>query len=294
MKLHEQYSIALIGAGNLGNNLAIHLFKNGFNVNTVISRKLKSAAELAGKINAGIASENVKDIPDSCNLIIVAVPDDKIEEIDDLLYSSENQFNGKFVFHTSGLLTSSLLSKVTGSGAKTASMHPMQTFCNTIYTKSTWENVYFGIEGHSDSLNVLKNILNILNQPWVVLEPEQKTAYHLGGIFCSNYLVSLINIVYEIYFKAGINPKEVNKIMYPLIKQTLDNINKSSSLYKGLSGPVKRGDIKTLENHLKWLKEYDSDILLLYKHLGKSLLKLSKEFSPDDYNCINNIGCLFN
>lgn len=53
-------------------------------------------------------------------------------------------------------------------------------------------------------------------------------------------------------------------------------------LVKSLTGPVERGDVKTIEKHLSSLSEEDK---MLYKLLAKKLVKVAQERNYDrDYS----------
>jgi predicted short-subunit dehydrogenase-like oxidoreductase (DUF2520 family) len=54
--------------------------------------------------------------------------------------------------------------------------------------------------------------------------------------------------------------------VFPIIAQTLQNIEQYG-LKRSLSGPIPRGDIETIEKHLKALKK-DKRLLKIYRELS--------------------------
>ena len=58
-------------------------------------------------------------------------------------------------------------------------------------------------------------------------------------------------------------------------------------IVKSLTGPLERGDIKTIANHLEALDEEDRE---LYKLLSKKLIKIAKTKNPGrDYMEIEKV-----
>ena len=50
-------NVVIIGAGNLATQLALTLFEKGIQVKQIYSRKIESATELAGKVNAKFTND---------------------------------------------------------------------------------------------------------------------------------------------------------------------------------------------------------------------------------------------
>ena len=64
------------------------------------------------------------------------------------------------------------------------------------------------------------------------------------------------------------------KPFQPLIQSTLQNLS-SHPLDEALSGPVKRGDIHTVENHLKFLDTNFPEAISIYSQMANSLIQLT-------------------
>jgi len=65
--------------------------------------------------------------------------------------------------------------------------------------------------------------------------------------------------------------RALHDAVLPIIEDTLLNI-KDQGLHKSLSGPLQRGDIQTVKQHLKVLR-HDSVLLATYRILSLSILK---------------------
>ena len=60
--------------------------------------------------------------------------------------------------------------------------------------------------------------------------------------------------------------------LYPLIEFNLRNIKERGPV-NSLTGPIERGDLTTVINHLSVLREEDKE---LYRLLSKNILKIAK------------------
>ena len=103
MKIKSNFSITIIGAGNVATQLSLNLQTKGFKIDCIYNYNIKSAEILGSKLNC-YHTNNKKEIPDSSDLYIVALKDDNIL----------NTLNGvnlknKLIAHTSGSFDSKLL-----------------------------------------------------------------------------------------------------------------------------------------------------------------------------------------
>jgi predicted short-subunit dehydrogenase-like oxidoreductase (DUF2520 family) len=64
-----------------------------------------------------------------------------------------------------------------------------------------------------------------------------------------NYLSALMDASLELGEAAGIDRKTLWQSLEPLVSSTLENIN-TDGPEKALTGPIARGDIKTIDQHL--------------------------------------------
>jgi predicted short-subunit dehydrogenase-like oxidoreductase (DUF2520 family) len=83
----------------------------------------------------------------------------------------------------------------------------------------------------------------------------------------SNYLVTLLSLVEEIYRHLGMEGEEAIRSFWPLVRGTIKNIEATGTA-KSLTGPIARGDIGTIRGHLKILGEKMPRLLDLYREMG--------------------------
>ena len=121
-------TIGIIGAGKVGSTLARLLYKAGYEITAVYSRKPENALALAEKTDAIIANQ-LSDVVKNANLILLTVSDDAIETIAKELASCDWQ--GRAIVHTSGAAGIEKLQSLADAGAMVGSLHPAFPFADT-------------------------------------------------------------------------------------------------------------------------------------------------------------------
>src|SRR5262249_3330723 len=97
-----------------------------------------------------------------------------------------------------------------------------------------------------------------------------KPLYHALGSFTSPLVIATLATAERVGRGAGLSSSQTRKVMAPILRQTLKNYLEHGTA-AAFSGPVKRGDLNTLRQHLKELKKVDGarDV---YRALVKSAL----------------------
>ena len=265
-------SAAIIGTGRVGSALARGLSEAGYRAKYLASKPSVDAQKLAIELHCQHIEAPYSELKDS-DIIFLTVPDRQIESVAmELAGSAVIGWEGKTVIHTSGALTSEILLPLKTRGAETISLHPLQTFPPG--SKSArFRNIYFSIEG--DNTTAAESIARDLGGTPFRIKSEHKQLYHAAATIASNYMFALISTAVRTLKLSGIEEEKIDplKVLFPLIKGTFDSIEEYG-LKEGLTGPVARGDIETIERHLDELRQYP-ELLSVYKVMGSELLKLT-------------------
>ncbi|MGB5793733.1 DUF2520 domain-containing protein, partial [Poseidonibacter sp.] len=127
--------------------------------------------------------------------------------------------------------------------------------------------------------------LKDLGNSYFVLEGNQKSQYHMAACIFSNYLVTIMAFGSEMLKQIGIDEKQGLKAMLPLVQATLNNVM-TLGPEAALTGPLKRGDLLTLENHMKNVEGLN---LSLYQ----TLMAWTSENLIDDPNQVEMLKALW-
>ncbi|AOR23632.1 Rossmann-like and DUF2520 domain-containing protein [Clostridium taeniosporum] len=266
----DTIKIGFIGPGKVGVSLGRYFTHKGINVTGFYGRNLENTIKAAKSTKSKVYC-SLKNIIEESNILFITTPDDTISIIDTEISSFNFNLKNKSICHTSGSLSSNLLSNVKHSGALTYSIHPIYAFSSKNTDLKELENIYFSIEGENINENdEIITLMKILNNKYFVRSINTYSSYHLATVFVSNLVLSLLEIGTNYFKEFGLSEKEALEALKPLIMGNINNIF-AEGFVKSLTGPVSRGDITPIQKHLSVLREDHKNV---YKELSLNLLNL--------------------
>ncbi len=274
--------IVIIGAGRVGTSLGYALSRKKHQIKALVCRSPHSAKESREMIGQGDIYDDKILAARQGEWIILSVPDDKIEKTAAELATSDMEWVGRFVFHCSGLHTAESLKNLEKRGALTASIHPIQSFPVKMPAPDAFKGIYFGLEGKEKALDLAKKIVRQLESRYIILESEEKSLYHAACSMASNFLVTLFDAASFLLEQTGLDANISSQILFPLVQGTLQNV-KNFNTHSALTGPICRGDEKSIQKHLTALCKYPLQ-KRIYMELGIYMLQIvegKKKLSPE-------------
>ena len=261
----------------MGTSLGAALVRRGFRAEAIVDRDIRAAREGRRLIGAGRASTSLAAAARAKGLVVIAVPDDAVGPVAAALARSVpgGAWAGRDVFHTSGLVNAAALGPLARLGARTASLHPVQSFPRKGVRASIFTGITWGIEGDREAVETGSGIVRALRGHVLLLGAGDKALYHAACALASNALVALEWTAAELLEEAGVEGKAAAATLLPLVQGTLQNV-KSLGLEDALTGPVARGDIGTVRKHLEAL-EGQPEARDVYAVLGKRILRLASK-----------------
>lgn len=260
--------VGFIGPGKVGVNLGRYFTQKGIVVSGFYGRNSNHTKE-AAKITNSKFYDNIQTIINDSDILFITTPDDNISFIDKKI--SRFDLKNKSVCHASGSLKSTELSNAKLSGASIYSIHPIFAFSNKNMNLDEFEKVHFSIEGDLTEEKVpILSLLAKLGNQYFIRQIEYSATYHLANVFVSNLVLSLLDIGTSYFKQMGLTEEQALNAIIPLVEGNIKNISEKGFV-NSLTGPIARGDVKTVKKHLSVLKEEDKD---LYQMLSLNLLKL--------------------
>lgn len=250
---HTSTGITLVGTGNLASTLAPALQSAGFRINAIVSRPHSKSRARAATLAKRIGARAVlldEATPES-EIIWLCHTDDAIAGTAALL-AKKAGWKNRIVFHSSGALTSDVLAPLKSAGASTASLHPMMTFAHG--ANITLKGITFAVEGDRRAVAAARKIVQRLGAGIFVIRKDSKVLYHALGSFSSPLLVAMLATAERVGRAAGLSSGQIRKVAGPILRQTLSNYLEHGAA-AAYGGPMKRGDIHTVQQHLKELRK---------------------------------------
>jgi predicted short-subunit dehydrogenase-like oxidoreductase (DUF2520 family) len=259
----KKKEVGFIGAGKVGTALAARLFKGGYHVIAVADTNLGATEKLVELVPGCQVFKNAQEIADSAEHVFITTPDDFIHKVaSELIWRPEHN-----VVHCSGAASTDILEPAERSGAMVGSFHPCQAFASIDQAIENLPGSTFAIEAHGPLLDILKDMASSIGCDWIVLKPGDKALYHAAAVFVSNYSIALLKVATDLFQNFGVSPSQATKVLMPLIQGNLNNM-RNLGLPHCLTGPIARGDVGTIQRHIKALEEKEPSLLKLYAELG--------------------------
>jgi len=245
--------ISIIGVGKLGGALAIALSRKSFTIENLLTRNSENAKKIAELIESKpkiIFESEFAEV--SSGVILITTQDFEIENVVQKL--KENLRHTPTVFHASGSLSSDVLKDLKVLGCKVGSIHPLVSVSDAGLGAERFADAYFCVEGDEEAVKVADQIVERLGGKSFSINAKYKSLYHASAVTACGHLIALVDVAIEMLTRCGIDEGDAQKILLPLIKSTVENLETQSTA-QALTGTVARADVKTLENHLETLKK---------------------------------------
>ena len=207
-------------------------------------------------------------------LIWLTVVDDVIEETARAIAPWVR--GDAIVVHTAGSLSSEAL-KQAGLLAQVASLHPLQAITEARQGFEAMSQCVWTLEGEEQARVVLTKLMSQVGIVPVEIASGSKILYHAAAVMAANLLVSLIEASYQIASAAGLSASQAQAMLIPLARSSLENLAERSPA-EALTGPVARGDARTIARHERALEALeDPELLELYRALTRRAWRLFEE-----------------
>ena len=254
--------------GRVGTCLARALRLAGQPLTAVASAKHDAARRFAEQLGDDVHATTPENLAAHATLIFITVPDANVSDACATLRLSESHA----VVHTSGVLGLSALSPQSGKPARRGVFHPLQAFPRGAEPERFY-GVHVGIEADDSELEQrLTALAGALGSHAFSLQGVERAAYHAAAVFVSNYVVALHAAAERIWARAGLPQNMARAALAPLTSGAALAIAQHE-LPAALTGPLARGDVSTLERHLRAL-EAEPELAALYRGLARQLLSL--------------------
>jgi len=274
-------TVAIIGAGRVGSAFGFLLNKAGYSVTGLAARTLVSAEKAAAFIGAGIPTADVVQAASQADIIFITTPDRVIKDVCNTIAAGNAVRAGSLIVHASGAHTLDLLDAATACGAHRAVLHPLQSLASREEGVRNLPGSYFRIEADPGALESARSVVKALggielSMPKWQSDNESAALYHAGAVVVSNFFVALIDYGLKFYETLGADKKTALKAVLPLIKGTLHNVE-TLGIPDALTGPIMRGDVETVKQHLEAMRKRTPHLASLYRDLGRQTVSVAMD-----------------
>jgi predicted short-subunit dehydrogenase-like oxidoreductase (DUF2520 family) len=238
--------VGVIGTGRAGAVIGAALRRAGHEVVACSARGDVSRVR-AEALLPGVTITDPRDVARSCDLIVLAVPDDALAAVVESL--ADDVRPGQIVMHLSGRHGLAVLGAL--HGVIPIAAHPVMTFTGTSLDLDRLDDCPFGVTTTAEGSSIAAALVMEMGGDPVEVADDRRTIYHAALAHGANHLVTLVAQTLELLEAAGV--AEPQRIARPLLIAALDNSLREGD--RALTGPVARGDHATVRAHIEELPD---------------------------------------
>ncbi len=277
--MKAKLTVSIIGSGRVGGALAIALSKKGFEIIALVSQNRENAKKISDLLKTkplALSADELSQLPKS-NIFIISTPDGEINKTAEKLANQTSLWaNSPSVLHTSGALSSEILTPLREKKCFVGSMHPLVSISDPKLGSKRFKDVFFCLEGDADARKSAQKIVKILDGKSFSIDGKFKTLYHAAAVMACGHIVALFDAANETLANCGLSENQAKKILLPLVESTFQNLASQTNA-ESLTGTFARADLETMKNHLQSFKENSApEILEIYQILGLRSIELAK------------------
>jgi predicted short-subunit dehydrogenase-like oxidoreductase (DUF2520 family) len=209
----------------------------------------------SGRVGSAIAARlrerGVAVGEDEPDVVLLCVPDTAISDVSRCLAPGR-----AWVGHVSGATPLAALEP----HERRFSLHPLQTFDRS-GNASQLDDAWAAMSGETaEALAVARELAETLGLRPFELRDDERTLYHAGAVFASNYLVTLQRAA----VRLGVPAEGLTALMRGTIEHGFE-----------LTGPIARGDWATVEAHKRAIRAEHPELEHLYETLAEATVLLA-------------------
>lgn len=251
----------MIGAGNVAWHLAHQFRKAGHSIVQVFSRTEAAAEFLAEEVQAEF-TDDAEKLNTNASLYVIAVNDDAVEKLAEELYLPD-----KIVIHTSAIVPMEVLEPIS---ERIGVFYPLQTM--TKEHPIDFHEIPIFIEAADEEVrDKLLRLAASISGNVQEADLQQRKTLHIAAVFANNFTNHLYHVAETLLRRDNMQLD----ILLPLMKETVRKLEKNKP-FEVQTGPAKRSDMKTVEEHLEYLNDYP-EFREIYLVLTESLLSAYKK-----------------
>lgn len=219
--------VAIIGYGNVGYHLAQQLQK-------------RHEVKIYVRNPDGAKTLDIQQlVPKEVDLIILATPDEAIEEVSSSIESSE-----AIVVHTSGSRPMSALDHHQRHGV----IYPLQTFSRR--KEIDFKTFPIFIEGNDGAEKYIYAFASSFSDDVRLTTSKNRAKLHLAAVFACNFTNHMYHAAEKLLEPLDMSFQDLQHLTEETLSKALE-MNPS----KAQTGPAIRGDVSTIQLHLSMMED---------------------------------------
>jgi predicted short-subunit dehydrogenase-like oxidoreductase (DUF2520 family) len=272
----DPLQVAVLGPGRVGTALAMGLNASGHEVVAVAGRG-RAALERFRERLPGASVLPAAQAAAKGALVLVAVPDDQLEETVRAVARADGVAEASRWVHVSGARGTAVLRPARLAGAAVAACHPAQTFPDPDAGLAALPGCAWAVTADETDLGWARRLVAELGGRAVTVSEGARTLYHAALTVGANATSAVVTLARDLLLAIGVDAPEV--FLEPLVAAA--GRNAAAAGAASLTGPVRRGDAATVAAHLDELRTVMPEALEAYVALARLALRYARRAGLD-------------
>lgn len=248
---------ACVGFGNVGQAIVSKLTNENTPPQQILVRTINK--NLQGFTNSCFIDTYELLHPD-LEFVLLCVPDKTIEEVAKQIVNGLPEVT---VVHTSGTVS---LEKLTQHTMRCGVIYPLQTF--SVGFQPDWVEVPVLLEATEKARPIIRHFAQQLVKEPIWVTSEDRATIHLGAVWAANFVNLMAWIADDIIEPTG----NSYRLYLPLMRQVIEKLTALSPKL-AQTGPAKRNDTTTIQQHLELLTKRYPEVASIYRELSHQIQK---------------------
>lgn len=232
--------VRMVGIGRAGRSFELALERAGWQVEPGRRR-----------------GERLDDAARDVDVLVIATPDAAIAEV----AAAVEPVPSTAVFHLSGALGPEPVAHHPRHGV----VHPLVALPDGERGSERLRHAWFGLSASGDPVG--ERIVRDLGGRAVVVDDDHWTLYHAAAVIAANHLVALLGQAERVAATVGLPLEALGNLASGSLRDVIE-IGPAAAL----TGPVRRGDLGTVQRHLDALPAAERDAYRAMSELAARLL----------------------
>jgi predicted short-subunit dehydrogenase-like oxidoreductase (DUF2520 family) len=271
--MNPRPGIGIVGTGRVAQALGRMLFEAGEPIVAVAGRTPEHTRRAAAFIGAAVDAVRIADLPTRAARLLIAISDDAVESVAAQLAAAGAR--GGAALHTSGAHGPELLEKLAAAGVSCGVLHPLQTLATPERGAAALRGATYGLGGDGDATRWAGEIVAIAGGTPLRIPADGFASYHAGAVMASNAVIAAVDAAVALMGAAGVDRTAALKAVGPLCITSARNASEIGP-DAALTGPVQRGDVRTISRHVTALAGCPPYVADLYRASARALLAMSR------------------
>ncbi|MCC6264419.1 MAG: DUF2520 domain-containing protein [Bryobacterales bacterium] len=271
-RIARSTAVGIAGTGRIAQSLGALLAEQGLPIAAIAGRDLARTREAAAFTGAR-RTVNIEDLGREAAVVLIAVSDDAIEPVAARIASGARL--PEVVFHTCGSAGPELLQELSEKGCATGVLHPLQTVPAPEAGVQSLSQCYYAYCGEGAAVKWASRLIGLLSGKAIHVNPSQWALYHAAAVMACNYNVTLVSTALDLLEQAGVERAEGLRALSPILRNTTEILLRSTP-EEALTGPIRRGDVGSVQRHLDALESAPAEARNLYRAAASSTIPLAR------------------